>query len=211
MTQTARIPSPAYPMEASAMPKETDTVNELPPIYILRVRGEERATHQLAEVGVTSWAPTFKKLKLAVGRQPARLLDWPLIQGYVFARLGDNDFAAALATERVHGVISSGGVPRVFPEDEFTEVLMMSISGRFDERLPATKAKPRGVRKRGLAGLHAWFEAVEASQLNPVAKYDTYRKGGESVSEGKAPSRRSTSARRKAKRSLRICKVRSVA
>jgi hypothetical protein len=172
---------------------ERQSMTELNPVYILCVNGEEKATMQLGEVGVTSWAPTFKKLRLAIGRQPARLIDRPLIPGYVFARLGKNDFAAALATERVHGVISSGGVPKVFPEAEFTRVLMMSISGRFDERLPATKAAPRGVRKRGLAGLHAWFEAVEVSQLHPGANTGRQRNGGESVSDGPlAPSRRST-------------------
>lgn len=186
-------------------------MSELSPIYILSVTGEQKAAGQLAEVGVTSWAPTFKRLRLAVGRQPARLIDRPLIPGYVFARLGEKDFAAALSTERVHGVISSAGTPKAFPEAEFTKVLMMAITGRFDERLPATKAKPRGVRKRGLAGLHAWFQAVEASQLHPAANDGRYRKGGESVSEGKVLSRRSTTARRKAKRGLRIRKVRSVA
>jgi transcription antitermination factor NusG len=185
-------------------------LNDLHALYVLCVSGEDRATKQLAEAGVTSWAPTFKKLRLAIGRQPARLIDRPLIPGYVFARLGQNDFAAALATERVHGVISSGGVPKVFPEAEFTKVLMLAISGRFDERLPATKAAPRGVRKRGLAGLNAWFAAVEASQLNPGANTGMHRRGGESVSEGKAPSRRSTTRGRKAK-GHRIRKVRSVA
>lgn len=167
-------------------------MSDLSPLYVLRVTGEEKATKQLGEAGITSWAPTFKKLKLAVGRQPACLIDRPLIPGYVFARLGENDFAAALATERVHGVISSSGAPKAFPEPEFTKVLMMSISGRFDERLPATKAKPRGVRKRGLAGLHAWFEAAEASQLQSAANGGNYHGGGEPVSEGIAPSRRST-------------------
>lgn len=140
-------------------------MTELAPLYVLRVTGEEKATRQLAEAGIASWAPMFKKLRLAVGRQPARLIERPLIPGYVFARLGEDDFAAAMATERVHGVISSGGAPRPFPEAEFTKVLMMTISGRFDDRLPSTKAKPRGTRRRGMAGLQAWFEAVEASQL----------------------------------------------
>lgn len=185
-------------------------MSELQPLYVLRVSGEEKATRQLGEAGITSWAPTFKKLRLAVGRQPARLIERPLIQGYVFARLGEDDFAAALATERVHGVISSSGMPRIFPEAEFTKVLMMAISGRFDDRLPATKAAPRGVRKRGLTGLHAWFEAVEASQLHDAAKSANNVRGGKSVSEGVSSSRRSTRRARKAE-GRRIRKVRSVA
>lgn len=171
---------------------------ELSPLYVLRVTGEERATRQLAEAGITSWAPTFKKLRLAIGRQPTRLIERALIPGYVFARLGEDDFAAAMATERVHGVITSAGTPRIFPESEFTHVLMMAISGRFDDRLPSTKAKPRGVRRRGLAGLHAWFEAVEASQLQSARKSGTFTVGGEPVSEDIASSRRSTSVGRKA-------------
>jgi hypothetical protein len=192
-------------------PSEPDCA--LAPLYVLCVSGEQRSTRHLAEVGITSWAPTFKKLKPRVGRQAARLIDRPLIPGYVFARLSEREIAAAMATERVYGVISSNGAPKVFPEAEFTNVMMMVISGRFDDRLPATQARPRGERKRGLAGLNAWFDAYgagEASQLHMKPKAGNYHRGGEPVSEGNDPSRCSTLARRKARRH-RIRKVRSVA
>jgi transcription antitermination factor NusG len=174
-------------------------MNDLHPLYVLRVFGEERAAKQLAEIGVTSWAPTFKRLKLAVGRQPARLVEAPLIPGYLFARLGKNDFAAALATERVYGVIRSNGAPKPLPEAEFTKVMMMVISGKFDDRLPSTKARPRGERRRGLAGLQAWFEAAETMQLQTKSNTISMLVGGEPVSDGDVPSRRSTLAGRKAK------------
>jgi len=186
---------------------------DLAPLYVLRVYGEERAASQLAIHGITSWAPMFKRLRPKVGRQAAKLIDSPLIPGYVFARLGERDFAAAMATERVWGVISESGFPRQFPEAEFTKVLRMALSGAFDDRLPSTQARPRGQRKRGLAGLTAWFDAIqasEASQLHSQSKSANLRFGGVSVSEGASSSRRSTSAKRKARRP-RIRKVRSVA
>lgn len=200
-----------YPQDQTM--NEPSNENELSPLYVLRVHGEERAAHQLEVVGITSWAPMYKRLRPKVGRRAARLVDSPLIPGYVFARLGDRDFAAAMATERVWGVISENGFPRQFPEAEFTKVLRMALSGAFDDRLPSTQTRPRGERKRGLAGLHAWFEAVgagEVSQLQSKQKNAKHRFGGEPVSEGASSSRRSTKGRRRAK-GHRIRKMRSVA
>lgn len=179
-------------------------MTQLAPVYILCAHGERRAADALAEIGVTGWAPTFTKLKQGFRQRVKRTVETPLIPGYVFARLKPEDFAAALSQERIHGVLCRDGTPVPVPEAEWTKILLMVMSGRFDEAAPATKARPRGNRRRAAQKLQEFCDALKASQLKSLANHGSVTIGGEPVSEDTASSRRSTrSARRPAWTKLR--------
>lgn len=132
------------------------------PIYALYVAHERKAADELAEANFEVWAPTYQRLRQP--RERSRLgptlIDAPLYPGYVFARIPAHRFAQAKACERVISIISCNGAPYPIPEAIFGEVLALVLSGRLDERLPATKAYPRGMRRRGLSALSAWFEIM---------------------------------------------------
>jgi len=132
------------------------------PIYALYVQHERKAAEELAEAGFEAWAPTYKRLRQPSqrSRQIASLIEAPLYPGYVFARIPPERISHAKACERVIGIVSSNGFPAVIPEDVFGGVVALVLSGRLDERLPWTKARPRGVRRRGLSALNEWFELV---------------------------------------------------
>lgn len=133
---------------------------DLPPVYALRAFGEAKAVKQLEEQKIVCWAPTYQRARPGP-RKTVKMVDTPLIGGYVFARLRPEDFAAAMATERVYGVVSHNGSPVAIPEADWVRVIVMVMKGTFDDKAPATKARPRGARKKGLASLTAWFAAYE--------------------------------------------------
>jgi hypothetical protein len=167
-------------------------MTDLAPIYILCAHGERQAARDLAEAGIACWAPTYERLKPRVRNRPAHTVPAPLMPGYVFARLGPEDFAKASAQERVFGVLSNDRGPVPVPEAEWVKVLLMAISGRFDEAGPAKKAQPRGNRRRRIVKLQEFCDALKASQLKSPTNSGSFTVGGELVSDGHRPSQRST-------------------
>lgn len=145
------------------------------PLFALFVTSERKAAAELSEAGFEVWAPTYKRLRRAHewqlrqrGNQgerkalrPAALIDTPIFPGYVFARIGPERFSHARLCEHVvRPLTGSDGFPRPVPEDAFTDMIILVMSGRLDERAPGTKALPRGTRRRGLASLNEWFAAA---------------------------------------------------
>lgn len=133
------------------------------PWYALYCTHERRARFALEDAGLEVFAPTYLRLT-RYGRhrllQPA-----PLLPRYIFARIPEGGFPAVLATEHVVYVLSSDGKPRDIPDEIISEVMRLVESGRMDERMPAKRARPRGVRLKGLASLNAWFDKAEPEML----------------------------------------------
>jgi Transcription termination factor nusG len=126
------------------------------PWFALYVTNERKAAEGLAEAGFEVFAPTYQQL--IVRRRQKLLRTVPLLPGYVFARIPEDDFAAANAIEQVVCILKADGRYREVPEMEIAKVVRLLESGRLDDRLPATKSRPRGIRRRGLDSLVAWFE-----------------------------------------------------
>lgn len=130
------------------------------PVFALYVTHAGKAAQELDEAGIEAWYPTYLRLK-AINRRGAKdLRPEPLFPGYVFARIPPGGFATVSACEHVAYVVGVSGVPVPIPEPIFAALVDLATSGRLDERAPATKARPRGIRRRGLAALAEWFEIV---------------------------------------------------
>lgn len=130
------------------------------PCYAVFVTNPKKAAQELDEARIEAWYPTFLRLK-AINRRGGRdLRPEPMFPGYVFARIPRGGFAQVCACEHVAYVVGVAGVPYPVPEAIYAGLVDLATSGRMDERAPATKARPRGVRARGLESLAAWFELI---------------------------------------------------
>lgn len=130
------------------------------PVYAVFVTNAKKAAQELDEARFEAWYPTFLQLKTINRRGQRDLRPEPLLKGYVFARIPPGGFAEVCACEHVSYVVGVAGVPYPVPEGVFAELVALATSGRMDERAPATKARPRGIRARGLASLAEWFDMI---------------------------------------------------
>lgn len=132
----------------------------MPPLYALYVTNERRAARDLAEMNFDVWRPTYQRLNRAgTALEPAALL-----ATYVLARIPDQRFHEALSVNHV-----AYAIMRPIPETIIAELRADVDSGRFDERMPATKARPRSRRAKGLASLRALLEGDEIPHLAEAA------------------------------------------
>lgn len=135
----------------------------MPPWYALYTTNERRAAKALTEAGFEVFFPTYAKY-VHHGRRKA-LEPRALLPGYVFARVSEGGFHAALTCEYVVRALPSYGDPIPAPEEAIADLIQLVQSGRMDERLPATRARPRGVRAKGLKALELWFEQQRQQPL----------------------------------------------
>ena len=130
------------------------------PCYALFVTNAKKAAQELEEARLEAWFPTYLRMKPINRRGGKDLRPEPMFPGYVFARIPMGRFAEARLCEHVSYVVSMAGVPYPVPEDVFQDIVDLATSGRMNEQAPATKARPRGIRRRGLGALSAWFDLV---------------------------------------------------
>lgn len=130
------------------------------PVFALYVTNQRKAAQELDEARIEAWYPTFLKLKAINRRGGKDLRPEPMFPSYVFARIPPGGFNSVHACEHVAYVVGVAGVPVPVPENVYAELVDLATSGRMNERAPATKARPRGIRRKGLESLSAWFDIV---------------------------------------------------
>ena len=135
--------------------------DNLAPWFAIYTIHERRAYRALMELRLDIFRPTRMKWTRH-GRQK-RLEAVPLLDAYIIARIPEQGFRSVLACEHVSHIISSGGQPRAIPDDVLDPIRVLAASGRLDEREPATKARPRSIRRKGLKALEVWFTEAGAS------------------------------------------------
>lgn len=119
-------------------------------------RNESKAAKEIEELGHEWFLPTY--VRLSKWRRQTVLTSCPLLVGYVFAKL-DNPYAVT-DCEHISYVVGSAGEPRPIATAIIEHVRDLVESGELDEKLPCTKARPRGKRRgRGLQVLRALIEA----------------------------------------------------
>lgn len=129
------------------------------PWYAYFVVSNDRAAAELTEAGFDIFAPTYERI---VRRGRAKVLrPVALIPGYVFARTGPGGFPAALACKSVVYVLSSAGHPWPIAEQPIADIAALLETGRMDERLPAKRSRPRGIRRRGLTEIQSALDELK--------------------------------------------------
>lgn len=138
-------------------------------LYALYVLNESRAHRDLTELGFDVWRPTYDRLN----RARKALQAAPLLSSYILVRIPTERFHEALGLPHVAYVVSQCGAPRPIPEDTLSALRDLVAAGTINEALPPqaksspipdkskkprwNKSRARGIRKRGMNGLNAWF------------------------------------------------------
>lgn len=112
--------------------------------FILQVLNEKRAVAALEEVQIPTFLPTVSKW--AITRQGRVLQPVPMLAGYVFAQMPHGRHAQ---DQECEGVVRVLGDPP-WPVPDFIMLCVLATSlwpGKFTDREPVKKAKPKRVRK----------------------------------------------------------------
>jgi len=147
-------------------------MTDVSPIFALYVSAHRKAEHELSEAGIGTFTPTYMALRPTRQRwRGENLTETPLFQAYVFARIGPEDFPAVLACPHVLAVLRSpGGEPAPIPEEIITDLMVDMLKHRLNDKAPATKARPRVIRRRARQRLSKWIEHKHRAWYEAASK-----------------------------------------
>ena len=128
--------------------------------FVLFTRNERKANEALIERGFETYLPTFTRYRPQRGQMVPE--GHSLFPRYLFARIPDTAFRAALSVEGVLYIVGQNPLP-----DETVDAIRSLIdSGTFDQQQPTTE-KPKRVRYKGMESLQAW---LSINYPSPLAK-----------------------------------------